>query len=204
MCFIWRGTLGFAVLVNFSCGFSVILILNCVIAVFSKTCGMRYFWPFVQRYLIRKKLFYTVSDPFLVWVVSDRLGNSGNKLKIWNNSIPSRETVKTVTVCDSCQYHCDYVTLQFVCFNNQWVTDVLTLDNDRWPVIKPRALRHNRIWQRYKRWWSDRLCGFILWRRARGGGLEIIGRKTSLGVESTCKRNGWSSLERPFGKLRVL
>ena len=37
-----------------------------------------------------------------------------------------------------------------------------------------------------------------------GGGLEIIGRKTSLGVESTCKRNGWSSLERPFGKLRVL
>ena len=36
------------------------------------------------------------------------------------------------------------------------------------------------------------------------GGLEIIGRKTSLGVELTCKRNGWSSLERPFGKLRVL
>ena len=61
-------------------------------------------------------------------MVSDRLGNSGNKLKIWNNSIPSRETVKTVTVCDSCQYHSDYVTLQFVCFNNQWVTDVLTLD----------------------------------------------------------------------------
>ena len=55
-----------AVLVNFSCGISVILILNCIIAVFSKTCGMRYFWPFVQRYLIRKKLFYTVSDPFLV------------------------------------------------------------------------------------------------------------------------------------------
>ena len=37
-----------------------------------------------------------------------------------------------------------------------------------------------------------------------GGGGGIIERKTSLGVESTCKRNGWSSLERPFGKLRVL
>lgn len=36
------------------------------------------------------------------------------------------------------------------------------------------------------------------------GGVGIIERKTSLGVESTCKRNGWSSLERPFGKLRVL
>ena len=40
--------------------------------------------------------------------------------------------------------------------------------------------------------------------RQWGGGREIIERKTSLGVESTCKRNGWSSLERPFGKLRVL
>ena len=59
------GVCGIAVLVNFSCGISVILILNCVIAVFSKTCGMRYFWPFGQRYLIRKILFYTVSDPFL-------------------------------------------------------------------------------------------------------------------------------------------
>ena len=43
------GVCGIAVLVNFSCGISVILILNCVIAVFSKTCGMRYFWPFGQR-----------------------------------------------------------------------------------------------------------------------------------------------------------
>ena len=33
---------------------------------------------------------------------------------------------------------------------------------------------------------------------------EIIERKTSLDFESTCKRNGWSSLERPFGKFRVL
>ena len=60
------GVCGIAVLVNFSCGISVILILNCVIAVFSKTCEMRYFWPFGQLYVIRKKLFYTVSDPFLV------------------------------------------------------------------------------------------------------------------------------------------
>ena len=37
-----------------------------------------------------------------------------------------------------------------------------------------------------------------------GGGGEMIERKTRLGVESTCKRNGWSNLERPFGKLRVL
>ena len=36
------GVCGIAVLVNFSWGISVILILNCVIAVFSKTCGMRY------------------------------------------------------------------------------------------------------------------------------------------------------------------
>ena len=43
---------------------------------------MRYFWRFGQGYLIKKKLFYTVSDPFLVWLVSDRSGNSGNKLKI--------------------------------------------------------------------------------------------------------------------------
>ena len=169
------GVCGIAVLVNFSCGISVILILNCVIAVFSKTCGMRYFWPFGQRYLIRKKLFYTVSDPFLVWLISDRLGNSGNKLKIWNNSIPSRETVKTVTVCDSCQYHCHYVTLQFVCFNNQWVTDVLTLDNDRWPVIKPRALRHNRIWQRNKRCWSTVWLYFI--KKGRGGGVKLSKEK---------------------------
>ena len=34
-----RGTLRFAVLVNFSCGISVILILNCVIAVFSESAG---------------------------------------------------------------------------------------------------------------------------------------------------------------------
>ena len=46
-----------------------------------RICGMRYFRRFGQRYLIQKKLFYTVSDPFLVWLVSDRLGNSGNKLK---------------------------------------------------------------------------------------------------------------------------
>ena len=39
--------------------------------------------------------------------------------KIWSSSILSRETVKTIVVCESCQYHCDYVTLQFVCFNNQ-------------------------------------------------------------------------------------
>ena len=38
----------------------------------------------------------------------------------------------------------------------------------------------------------------------KGNGGKIIERKTSLGVESICKRNGWSSLERPFGKLRVL
>ena len=39
---------------------------------------MRYFWRFGQRCLIKKKLFYTVSDPFLVsdlFLVSDRLGN---------------------------------------------------------------------------------------------------------------------------------
>ena len=35
-------------------------------------------------------------------------------------------------------------------------------------------------------------------------GKGIIERKTSLGVESTCKRNGRSSLERPLGKLPVL
>lgn len=38
----------------------------------------------------------------------------------------------------------------------------------------------------------------------KGKGGKIIARKTSLGVESTSKRNGWSSSERPFGKLRVL
>ena len=38
----------------------------------------------------------------------------------------------------------------------------------------------------------------------KGKGGKIIERKTSLGVESTCKRNGSSSLERPFGKLCVL
>ena len=32
--------------------------------------------------------------------------------------MPSRETVKTVIVCESCQYHCDFVTIQFLCFNN--------------------------------------------------------------------------------------
>ena len=31
-----------------------------------RICGMRYFWRFGQRYLIQKKLFYMVSDPFLV------------------------------------------------------------------------------------------------------------------------------------------
>ena len=28
-----------------------------------RICGMRYFWRFGQRYLVKKKLFYTVSDP---------------------------------------------------------------------------------------------------------------------------------------------
>ena len=34
--------------------------------------------------------------------------------------MPSRETVKTVIVSESCQYHsdCDFVTIQFLCFNN--------------------------------------------------------------------------------------
>ena len=35
------------------------------------------------------------------------------------------------------------------------------------------------------------------------GGRGIIERKTSLGVESTCKRNGWSSLEMLFLSLTV-
>ena len=61
------GVCGITVLVNFSRGISVILILNCVIAVFSKTCGMRYFWPFGQRYLIRKKLFYWFDWFLIVW-----------------------------------------------------------------------------------------------------------------------------------------
>ena len=38
-----RGTLGFAVLANFSCGFSVILIVNCGVAVFSKPAGCVFF-----------------------------------------------------------------------------------------------------------------------------------------------------------------
>ena len=46
-----------------------------------RICEMRYFRRFGQRYLIQKKLFYSVSDPFLVWLASDGLGNSGNKLK---------------------------------------------------------------------------------------------------------------------------
>ena len=45
-------------------------------------------------------------------------------------------------------------------------------------------------------------CVPLFYEEGQGGG--IIERKTSLGVESTCKKNGWSSLERPFGKLRVL
>ena len=47
-------------------------------------------------------------------------------------------------------------------------------------------------------------CVALFYEEGQGGGGVIIERKTSLGVESTCKRNGWSSLERPFGKLRVL
>ena len=31
-----------------------------------RICGMRYFWRFGQRYLIKKKLLYAVSDPSLV------------------------------------------------------------------------------------------------------------------------------------------
>ena len=46
-----------------------------------RICGMRYFWRFGQPYLIKKKLFYMISDPLMVCLVSDRLGNSGNKLK---------------------------------------------------------------------------------------------------------------------------
>ena len=40
-------------------------------------------------------------------------------------------------------------------------------------------------------------------KKGKGGGGGIIARKTSLGAESTSKRNGWSRLERPFGRLRV-
>ena len=47
-------------------------------------------------------------------------------------------------------------------------------------------------------------CVALFYEEGQGGGGGIIERKTSLGVESTAKRNGWSSLERPFGKLRVL
>ena len=46
-------------------------------------------------------------------------------------------------------------------------------------------------------------CVALFYEEGQGGG-EIIARKTSLGVESTSKRNGWSSSERPFGKLHVL
>ena len=73
-----RGTLGFAVLRYWSIFNFNFKLRYCGVL---RICGMRYFWRFGQRYLIQKKLFYMVSDPFLVWLVSDRLGKSGNKLK---------------------------------------------------------------------------------------------------------------------------
>ena len=70
-------------------------------------------------------------------------------------------------------------------------------------MIKPRALRHNRISAMAEVQEVVIYCVALFYEEGQGVG-GIIERKTSLGVESTCKRNGWSSLERPFGKLRVL
>ena len=46
-------------------------------------------------------------------------------------------------------------------------------------------------------------CVALFYEEGQGGGGGIIERKTSLGVESTCKRNGWSSLEMLFLSLTV-
>ena len=45
-------------------------------------------------------------------------------------------------------------------------------------------------------------CVALFYEEGQGGG-GIIARRTSLGAQSTSKRNGWSRLGRPFGRLRV-
>ena len=63
---LWRGTLGFAVLANFSCGISVILILNCGIL---QTCGTRFLGILVDDSWYIKRILH-IFRPFLA--VSDR------------------------------------------------------------------------------------------------------------------------------------
>ena len=53
----------------------------------------------------------------------------------------SCETVKTVIVCESCQYHCDFVTIQFLCFNNNQLKVTVPMCTD----FVDLCLRHNQI-----------------------------------------------------------
>ena len=83
-----------------------------------RICGMGYFWRFAQRYLIKKTVLHGFR-PFSGLIGFWSFWKQWKQAKrSWNSSMPSREKVKTVIVCESCQYHCDFVTIQFLCFNN--------------------------------------------------------------------------------------
>ena len=58
------GVCGIAVLANFSCSITVILILNCGIAVFSKTCGMCFLYVLVDDFRY-KNVSFTFFRPFI-------------------------------------------------------------------------------------------------------------------------------------------
>ena len=60
-----RGTLGFAVLVNFLCGISIILILNFVIAVFSESAGWGISGVLVNDIWLKRNCF--TRFPTLFW-----------------------------------------------------------------------------------------------------------------------------------------
>ena len=88
------GVFGIAVLANFSCGISVILILNCGITVFSKPAG-RVFLAFWSTIVGIKNVSFTFFQPFLA--VSGRFGSNLKQL-----------------------YFIAHFNEQFDCFNDQF------------------------------------------------------------------------------------
>ena len=145
-----------------------------------RICGMRYFWRFGQRYLITKKLFYTISDPFLVWLISDRLRNSGNKLK----DLEQLDTVTRDRKDSYCLWKLPvslWLHYSTICLFNSHLKVAVPIGDrctDTWyrPLLTcvqtTRFAAQSHFSYGRGTTGGDRLCGFILWKRARGGKLS--------------------------------
>ena len=129
-----RGTLGFAVLANFSCGISVILILNCGIL---QTCGTRFLGVLVDDSWYKKRILH-LFQPFLA--VSGRFGSNLKRL-----------------------YFITHFNEQFDCFNDQFKALSLFPRSHRslLPLILPSRQQIRQLYRLTMklRYFPDFFCG---------------------------------------------